>query len=220
MSDPMGCSAPGLPVHRQLLAFTQTHQVGDAIHHLILCHPLLLLPLIFSSSRVFSNESALCIRWPKYWGFSFSIHPSSEHAGLISLRMDWLDLCAVKGVLSLRLHPLLVPESGPRGPVLGASSLPTQLWSHSRPTSQSGVTGLLMPGSWHQGGETVVTISASEEEGVVTIRRGGTSRPGGGWFPGGSVVKNPPVMPETWVPSLGREDPLEEGMATHSSSFA
>ena len=66
-------------------------------NHLILCHPLLLLPLIFPSIRVFSNESALPIRWPKYWSFSFSISPSNEHPGLISFRMDWLDLLAVQG---------------------------------------------------------------------------------------------------------------------------
>ena len=65
-------------------------------NHLILCHPLLLLPSIFPSIRVFSNESALCIRWPKYWSFSFNISPSSEHPGLISFRMDWLDLLAVQ----------------------------------------------------------------------------------------------------------------------------
>ena len=66
-------------------------------NHLTLCHPLLLLPSIFPSIRVFSNESALCIRWPKYWSFSFNISPSSEHPGLISFRMDWLDLLAVQG---------------------------------------------------------------------------------------------------------------------------
>src|SRR5574338_344946 len=66
-------------------------------NHLILCHSLLLLPLIFPSIRVFSNESALHIRWPKYWSFSFNISPSSEHPGLISFRMDWLDLLAVQG---------------------------------------------------------------------------------------------------------------------------
>ena len=72
---------------------------------LILCHPLLLLPSIFSSIRVFSSESALCIRWPKYWSFSFSISPSNEHLGLISFRMDWLDLLAVQGTLrSLLQH--------------------------------------------------------------------------------------------------------------------
>ena len=74
-------------------------------NHLILCHPLLLLPSIFPSIRVFSNESALCIRWPKYWSFSFNISPSNEHPGLISCRMDWLDLLAVQRTLkSLPQH--------------------------------------------------------------------------------------------------------------------
>ena len=74
-------------------------------NHLILCHPLLLLPSIFPSIRVFSNESALCIRWPKYWSFSFNISPSNEHPGLISFRMDWLDFLAVQETLkSLLLH--------------------------------------------------------------------------------------------------------------------
>ena len=72
--------------------------------HLILCHPLLLLPSIYPSIRVFSNESALCIKWPKYWSFSFSISPSSEHPGLISFRMDWLDLLAVQETLKSLLH--------------------------------------------------------------------------------------------------------------------
>ena len=67
--------------------------------HLILCHPLLLLPSIPPSIRVFSNESTLCVRWPKYWSFSFSISPFNEHPGLISFRMDWLDLLAVQGTL-------------------------------------------------------------------------------------------------------------------------
>ena len=68
-------------------------------NHLILCHPFLLLPSIFASIRVFPNESILCIRWPKYWSFSFSVSPSNEHSGLISFRMDWLDLLAVQGTL-------------------------------------------------------------------------------------------------------------------------
>ena len=71
-------------------------------NHLILCHPLLLLPSIFPSIRVFSNESALCVRWPKYWSFSFS--PSNKHPGLISFRMDWLDLFAVQGTLKSLLQ--------------------------------------------------------------------------------------------------------------------
>ena len=72
--------------------------------HLILCRPLLLLPSIFPSIRVFSNESALCIRWPKYWSFSFNISPSNEHKGLISFRMDWFDLLAVQGTLKSLLQ--------------------------------------------------------------------------------------------------------------------
>ena len=73
-------------------------------NHLILCHPLLLLPPIPPSIRVFSSESALCIRWPKYWSFSFNISPSNEHLGLISFRMDWLDLLAVQGTLKSLLQ--------------------------------------------------------------------------------------------------------------------
>ena len=73
-------------------------------NHLILCHPLLLLPSIFPNMRVFSNESALTIRWPKYWSFSFSISPSNEYPGLISFRMDWLDLLAVQGTLKSLLQ--------------------------------------------------------------------------------------------------------------------
>ena len=100
LCDPMDCSTPGLPAHHQLPKFTQTHDhcVSDTIH-LIRCCPLLFLPSIFPSIRVISNESALCIRWPKYWSFSFSISPSNEYSGLISCRIDWLDLLAVQGTL-------------------------------------------------------------------------------------------------------------------------
>ena len=104
--NPMNCSMPGLPVQHQLSESTQihVHWVDDASNHLILCHPLLLLPSIFSSIRVFSNESALHIRWPKYWSFSFSISPSNEHPGLISFRMNWLDLLAFQGTLKSLLQ--------------------------------------------------------------------------------------------------------------------
>ena len=97
----MDCSTPGLPVHHQLLQLAQTHvhQVGEPSNHLILCHPLLLLLSMFSSIRVFANESVLRIRWPKCWCFSFSISPCSEYSGLISFRVDWLDLLAVQGTL-------------------------------------------------------------------------------------------------------------------------
>ena len=90
----MNRSMPGLPVHHQLPEFTQTHvhRVGDAIQPAHLCRPLFLLPPIHPSIRVFSNESTLRMRWPKYWSFSFSISPSNEHPGLISFRMDWVDL--------------------------------------------------------------------------------------------------------------------------------
>ena len=83
-------------------------------NHLILCHPLLLLPSIFPSIRVFSNESALCIGWPKYWSFSFNISPSNEHPGLISFRMDWLDLIAVQGTLKSLLQHHSSTGSGTR----------------------------------------------------------------------------------------------------------
>ena len=73
-------------------------------NHLILCRPLLLLPSVFPNNRVFSNESVLCISWPKYWSFSFSLSPSNEHPGLISFRMDWLDLLAVQGTLKSHLQ--------------------------------------------------------------------------------------------------------------------
>ena len=96
LCDPMNLSASGLPVHHQLPEFTQTHvhRVGDAIQPSHPLSSLLLPPPIPPSIRVFSNESTLRIRWPKYWSFSFSISPSNEHPGLISFRMDWLDLLA------------------------------------------------------------------------------------------------------------------------------
>ena len=98
----MNHSMPGLPVHHHLLEFIQTHI--HWVSHLILCCPLLILPPIPSSIRVFSNESTLHMRWPKYWSFSFSIIPSKEHPGLISFRTDWLDLLAVQGTHKSLLH--------------------------------------------------------------------------------------------------------------------
>ena len=97
---------PGLPVHHQLPEPTQLMSIALAMpsNHLISCRPLLLRPSIFPSIRVFSTELVLHIRWPKYWSFSFSISPSSEHPGLISFRMDWLDLLAVQGALKSLLQ--------------------------------------------------------------------------------------------------------------------
>ena len=102
----MNCSTPGLPVHHQLPEFTQTHihQVVMPSSNFILCHPLLLLPRIPPSIRVFSNESTLHMRWPKYWSFSFIISPSIEHPGLISFRTDWLVVLAVQGTLKSLLQ--------------------------------------------------------------------------------------------------------------------
>ena len=104
LRDPMDCSMRGFPVLHHLLEVAQTHvhRVSDVIRPSHPFHPLLLLPSIFPSIRVFSNESALRIMWPKYWSFSFS--PSNEHPGLISFRMDWLGLLAVQGTLKSLLQ--------------------------------------------------------------------------------------------------------------------
>ena len=104
--EPMNHSTPGLPVHHQLPEFTQIMSVKSVMpsSHLILCCALLLLPPIPPTIRVFSNESTLRMRWPKYWSFSFSIIPSKEIPGLISFRMDWLDLLAVQRTLKSLLQ--------------------------------------------------------------------------------------------------------------------
>ena len=106
LCSPMDWSTPSFPVHHNLPEFAQIHGhwIGDAIQP---SHPLpslLLLPSVFSSIKVFSNESAVCIRWPKYWRFSFSISPSNEYSGLISLRIDWFDLLAVQRTLKSLLQ--------------------------------------------------------------------------------------------------------------------
>ena len=127
LCDPVNCSTPGLPVHHQLPEFTQTHvhQVGDAIQP---SHPLLSpspLPPIPPSIRVFSNESTLRMRWPKYWSFSFSISPSKEHPGLISFRIDWLDLLTVQGTLKS-----LLQHHSSKAPILQCSAFFTVQLSH------------------------------------------------------------------------------------------
>ena len=104
--DPMDCSTPGLSVHLQCLELAQTnvHRVRDAIQPSYLLHPLLFLPSILPSIRVFLNESILHNRWPEYWSFNFSISPSNENSGLISLRMDWFNLLADQGTLKSLLQ--------------------------------------------------------------------------------------------------------------------
>ena len=123
LCDPMNLSTPGLPVHHQLPEFTQTHvhRVSDAIqpsHPLSFPSPPAPSP---SQHRVFCNESTLCMRWPKYWSFSFSIVPSDEQPGLISFRMDWLDLLAVQDT----------QESSPTPQLKGINSLAFSLFSLS-----------------------------------------------------------------------------------------
>ena len=127
LCDPMNHSMPGLPVHHQLPEFTETHihRVSDAIQHLILCCLFLLGSPIPPSTRVFCNESTLCMRWPKYWSFGFSIIPSKEIPGLISFRMDWLDLLAVQGTLK---HLLQYHSS--KASILQRSAFFTVQFSH------------------------------------------------------------------------------------------
>ena len=107
LCDPMEYSMPGFPVlhhgPQSLLQFMSIESVMLS-NHLILCHSLLYLPSVFPSIRVFSIESALCIRWPKYWSFSFNIGPSNEYSGLISFRMDWFGLLAVQRTLKSLLQ--------------------------------------------------------------------------------------------------------------------
>ena len=99
-------------------------------NHLVLCHPLLLLPSIFPSIRVFSSESVLCIRWPKYWSFSFSIRPSNEYSGLISFRIHWFDLLAVQGTLKS-----LLPYHSSKASILWCSAFFVVQLSHSYMTT-------------------------------------------------------------------------------------
>ena len=128
----MNCSTPGLPVHHQLLEFTQTHvhRVGDAIqpsHPLSSPFPPAAIP---PSIRVFSNKSTLYMRWPKYWSFSFSISPSNEHPGLISFRMDWLDLLAVQEILKS-----LLQHHSSKASILQRSAFSTVQLSHTYMTT-------------------------------------------------------------------------------------
>ena len=131
VSNSMDCSTPVFPVHHQLPELTQTHvhQVGDAIqpsHSLSSPFP----PSVFASIRVFSKESVLCIRWPKYWSFSFNISPSSEYSGLISFRINWFDLLAIQGTLKC-----LLQHHSSKLSVLQCSAFFTVQFSHSYMTT-------------------------------------------------------------------------------------
>ena len=106
LCDPMDCSMQGLPIHHQLPEVLKLMSIESVMpsNHLIFCRPLLLLPSIFPSIRIFSRESVLCIKWPKYWSFSFNFSPSNECSGLISFRMGWLNLLAVQVTLKSLLQ--------------------------------------------------------------------------------------------------------------------
>ena len=165
-------------------------------NHLILCHPLLLLPSVFPNTRVSSNESVLCIRWPKYWSFSFSISPSNEYSELI-FRMDWLDLFAVQGTLKSPATPWFKSISFS---ALSFLYRPTLTSVHDYWKNHifdwmdlcSKVTSLLFN-----------KLSRFVRDSLVA-----------------QMVKRMPMMRETQVQSLSHEDPLEKEMATHSSTLA
>ena len=127
LCNPMNCSMPGLPSITNSQSLQKLISIESVMpsNHLILCCPLLLPPSIFPSIGVFSSESVLLIRWPKYWGFSFSISPSNEYSGLISFRMDWLDLLAVQGTLKSLLH-----HHSSKAPILRCSAFFTVQLSH------------------------------------------------------------------------------------------
>ena len=137
LCDPLSYSTPGLPVQHQTPEPTQLMSNKSVMpsNHLILCHPLLLLPSIFPSIRVFSNESALCIRWPKYWSFSFNISPFNEHPGLISFRMDWLDYLAAQGTLKS-----LLQQHSSKAPILWRSAFFIVQLSHPYMTTGKTIT--------------------------------------------------------------------------------
>ena len=127
LCDSMNCGTPGLPVNYNSWSLTKPMSIESVMlsNHLILCHPRLLLPSILSSIRVFFNESCLCIRWPKYWSFSFTISPSNEYSGLISIRMDWFDLLVVQRTLKS-----LLQHHSPNASVLWCSAFLMVKLSH------------------------------------------------------------------------------------------
>ena len=163
--------------------------------HLICCHPLLLLPSTFSSIRVFSNESALRIRWPKYWSFSFNISPSNEHPGLISFRMDWLDLLAVQGTLKS-----LLQYRSSKASILWCSAFFTVQLSHPHMTT----------------GKTIALTRQTFVGKVMSQLFNMLSR----LVLGVKIHLPMQEMQETQFQSLSQEDPLEKEMETHYSILA
>ena len=142
----MDCSTPGLPVHPQLPELLKLMSIESVMpsNHLILCRPLLFPPSVFPSIRVFSNQSALHIRWPKYWSFSFNISPSNEYSGLVSFRMDWLDFLVVQGTLKN-----LLQHHSSKAPTLRHSAFFIAHLSHPRfPCGSAGTESACSADTW------------------------------------------------------------------------
>ena len=186
--------------------------------YFILCCPLLLLPSIFPIFRVFSNESALQIRWPKYWSFCFNISPSNEHSGL-TFRMDWLDLLAVQGT-----PKSLLQHHSSKASIFRRSAFFIVQLSHPYTT-----TGKAIALTRHTFVGKVMSLLFNIKENTHTqhiyIHTHNThTHTHTHTHTRASLVahlgKNPPALQETWVQSVGWEDPLEEGKATHSSILA
>ena len=185
LCNPMDCSTLGLPVHHWLLESTQIHVylIGDAVQP---SHPLSFPSppaLNLSQHQVFSNESVLHVRWPNYWSFSFSIIPTNVYSGLISFRMDWLDLLAIQGTLKS-----LLQHHSSKASILQHSAFFIVQLSHPYRTT------------WK-----TIALTRQTFVGASLVAQ---------------LVNNPSTMWETWVWSLGWEDPLEKGKATHSSILA
>ena len=198
---------------------------GMPSNHLIFCHPLLFLPSIFFSTRVFSNELALCIRWPKYWSFSFSISPSNEYSGLMSFRMDWLDLLAVQGTLKslLQHHTSKVSILWHSAFFIVQLSHPYMTPAKTIALTRRTFVGKVMSLLFNMLSRWVITFLPRSKHLLIS------------WLQSPSAVileppqikslvaqteKHLPTMRETWVQSLGQEDLLEKEMATHSSILA
>ena len=167
-------------------------------NNLILCHPLFLLSSIVPSIRVFANESVICIKWSKYWSFSFSISPSSEYPGLISFRMDWLDLFSAQGTFKS-----LLQHHSSKASVLQCSAFFMVQLSHPYMTS----------------GKTIALTGWTFVRQVMSLLFNMLSRFVISKWLMAQMIKHLSAIQETWVQSLGQKDPLEKEMAIHSSTL-
>ena len=211
LCDPIDCSKPGFPVHHQHQELTQTHihWVGDAFHHLIICGPLLLRPSIFPSHRVFSSESVLHIRWPKYWSFSFSINPLNEYSGMNSFRMDWLDLLAVQGTLKS-----LLQNHSSKAAILGSSvffivqlSHPYMTTGKNKALTRRTFVGKVMSPVFNMLSMLVITFLPRSKCLLIS------------WLqsPSAVILESPKIKSVTVSPSISHE--VADGTWCHDLSF-